>query len=304
MTDVLESVQDNRWKFPKEELIRGIEKKDELIPIFLEVLENTCEHAEQIDLEGDHYAPTLHLYALFFLAQFREKRAFPLICCILSDHYEVFYELIGDDVSERLPNILASVYDGNVELLKSIIENEELDVAIRLSVLDSLVILVGQKLISRDEIVAYFQYLLKQGLTREPSNLWDILVMCCNAIYPEEVLNDIKLVYDENLVDSMSISFEDIEEQLSKGKEAVLDELKEELSYQLIEDAVGELEEIFDNKEIIKKPTPAKKSKDTENKGIIRSYTEPYRVEQRIGRNDPCSCGSGKKYKKCCGKDI
>ncbi len=21
-----------------------------------------------------------------------------------------------------------------------------------------------------------------------------------------------------------------------------------------------------------------------------------------IGRNDPCSCGSGKKYKKCCGK--
>ena len=23
----------------------------------------------------------------------------------------------------------------------------------------------------------------------------------------------------------------------------------------------------------------------------------------RIGRNDPCICGSGKKYKKCCGKD-
>ena len=23
----------------------------------------------------------------------------------------------------------------------------------------------------------------------------------------------------------------------------------------------------------------------------------------RIGRNDPCTCGSGKKYKKCCGKD-
>jgi len=24
---------------------------------------------------------------------------------------------------------------------------------------------------------------------------------------------------------------------------------------------------------------------------------------QKIGRNDPCPCGSGKKYKKCCGKD-
>jgi len=24
--------------------------------------------------------------------------------------------------------------------------------------------------------------------------------------------------------------------------------------------------------------------------------------EQGVGRNDPCPCGSGKKYKKCCGK--
>jgi hypothetical protein len=24
-------------------------------------------------------------------------------------------------------------------------------------------------------------------------------------------------------------------------------------------------------------------------------------AREKIGRNDPCSCGSGKKYKKCCG---
>ncbi|MDP6142414.1 MAG: SEC-C metal-binding domain-containing protein, partial [Dehalococcoidales bacterium] len=23
---------------------------------------------------------------------------------------------------------------------------------------------------------------------------------------------------------------------------------------------------------------------------------------KKVGRNDPCSCGSGKKFKKCCGK--
>ncbi|MGD2174559.1 MAG: preprotein translocase subunit SecA [Candidatus Brocadiaceae bacterium] len=28
---------------------------------------------------------------------------------------------------------------------------------------------------------------------------------------------------------------------------------------------------------------------------------EPIRVEQKVGRNDPCPCGSGKKYKHCCG---
>ncbi len=26
------------------------------------------------------------------------------------------------------------------------------------------------------------------------------------------------------------------------------------------------------------------------------------RSEPKVGRNDPCTCGSGKKYKKCCGK--
>ena len=25
---------------------------------------------------------------------------------------------------------------------------------------------------------------------------------------------------------------------------------------------------------------------------------------EKIGRNDPCPCGSGKKYKKCCGRDL
>ena len=28
------------------------------------------------------------------------------------------------------------------------------------------------------------------------------------------------------------------------------------------------------------------------------------RKEKKVGRNDPCPCGSGKKYKKCCGKNA
>jgi len=32
-----------------------------------------------------------------------------------------------------------------------------------------------------------------------------------------------------------------------------------------------------------------------------RSGQQPVRVGPKIGRNQPCPCGSGKKYKKCCG---
>jgi uncharacterized protein YecA (UPF0149 family) len=37
-------------------------------------------------------------------------------------------------------------------------------------------------------------------------------------------------------------------------------------------------------------------------KGIPQNYHPETRLVATIGRNDDCPCGSGKKYKKCCGK--
>lgn len=38
--------------------------------------------------------------------------------------------------------------------------------------------------------------------------------------------------------------------------------------------------------------------------GLDPEVTWPiHREAEKVGRNDPCPCGSGKKYKKCCGKD-
>ncbi|MGN0666493.1 MAG: preprotein translocase subunit SecA [Huintestinicola sp.] len=37
--------------------------------------------------------------------------------------------------------------------------------------------------------------------------------------------------------------------------------------------------------------------------GSDGSISEPRRVK-KVGRNDPCPCGSGKKYKNCCGRDL
>ncbi|SCA55696.1 conserved hypothetical protein [Candidatus Terasakiella magnetica] len=35
--------------------------------------------------------------------------------------------------------------------------------------------------------------------------------------------------------------------------------------------------------------------------GVINPAQEQRIVANKVGRNDPCTCGSGKKYKKCCG---
>ena len=32
----------------------------------------------------------------------------------------------------------------------------------------------------------------------------------------------------------------------------------------------------------------------------LLNWPKPKEAEKKVGRNDPCPCGSGKKYKKCC----
>ncbi|MFH0763848.1 MAG: SEC-C metal-binding domain-containing protein [Candidatus Omnitrophota bacterium] len=45
-------------------------------------------------------------------------------------------------------------------------------------------------------------------------------------------------------------------------------------------------------------------SEEIENTFLDRLDAESVKPARsvKIGRNDPCSCGSGKKYKKCCGR--
>jgi len=38
------------------------------------------------------------------------------------------------------------------------------------------------------------------------------------------------------------------------------------------------------------------------NRGEMAKPRTVHREHRKVGRNDPCVCGSGKKYKKCCGK--
>ena len=45
-----------------------------------------------------------------------------------------------------------------------------------------------------------------------------------------------------------------------------------------------------------------KKQLPGEDDEALPAPVEPIQANKEPDRNDPCSCGSGKKYKKCCGK--
>ncbi|MFC1515815.1 PBPRA1643 family SWIM/SEC-C metal-binding motif protein [Thermodesulfobacteriota bacterium] len=45
-----------------------------------------------------------------------------------------------------------------------------------------------------------------------------------------------------------------------------------------------------------------KKPEDITDLETLLNWPKPITAERKVGRNDPCPCGSGNKYKKCCGK--
>ena len=48
----------------------------------------------------------------------------------------------------------------------------------------------------------------------------------------------------------------------------------------------------------------AKPTSESGAAGAEEAKPQPVKKGAKVGRNDPCPCGSGKKYKKCCGRDA
>ena len=75
----------------------------------------------------------------------------------------------------------------------------------------------------------------------------------------------------------------------------------EEMVAAIQEDTVRRLYSIrLKTNQEIKREKVASNITEGRSDGTVKK--QPRRV-QKVGRNDPCPCGSGKKYKKCCGRD-
>jgi len=55
-------------------------------------------------------------------------------------------------------------------------------------------------------------------------------------------------------------------------------------------------------KEFEEREARNKKAADKHIKKLVKAVEIKHTTTKKVGRNDPCTCGSGQKYKKCCGK--
>jgi hypothetical protein len=293
--EILHQFERATGKFAKAAVEAAVARREEVTPELLRILEDTVERAKQLDAEGGYMA---HLYAMFLLAQFREARAYPLVVRFASLPGELLDSLCGDFLTEDLGRILASVCGGQLAGIQSLIENEATDEYVRGAAVSSLVTLVaaGQK--SREEIVSYFAGLFQGKLVRQWSHVWDTLVSYSSDLYPGELLDDIERAYNDGLVDTRYIGFDDVKRDLALGKDGTLARLAKDSHHRLVEDTAAEMGwwACFNEGRAKSTSSAAPKSRL-----FPAAPSQIRRATPKTGRNEPCPCGSSKKYKKCCG---
>ena len=158
--EIVEELKYYKGELPKEALKEAIDKKEEMIPKLLDMLEFTKNNLEKIYNEEDEFFG--YIYAFFLLAQFRERRAFPYLIDLLNKDEEIVDYILGEDYPGNLPRLLASTYNGDDEALFSIIENRKINEFVRSSTLQTFAILYlyGKK--DREFIVNYFKKLINE----------------------------------------------------------------------------------------------------------------------------------------------
>ena len=294
LQQILDAFERNTGRYEREAVSEAILRRDEIIPALLGVLEEIARNPEPFLDDEDRI---IHIYAMYLLAQFRETRAYPLLVEIFSAPGEFAFDLVGDTVTEGLGKILASVSGGDIGGMTGLVENENANEYVRAAAMKGLLTLCASGTLSRDEVMAYFSSLFHK-LQRTPGFAWEELANSCADLCPIEVVEDLRQAYEADLVDPRFIAWDDIEEALALGKERAMATLQSTHAYKLVTDVHEEMSWWHCFNEEQRSPVRDEFLLPTEP-----DVVDPiYRTEPKVGRNEPCPCGSGKKYKKCCGR--
>jgi hypothetical protein len=295
--ELLARLDRHRGSFPEDLLAEVIARREEMIPQLLEILEDVDSNPEPWLADDGRM---IHIYALYLLALFQEPRAYPLVVRIFSRPGEFPFELAGDVVTEDLGRILASVSGGEIRGLTALIENEQANEYVRALAMESLVSLVTTGQRTREEVVAYFLQLF-QKLQRKPGAHWDGLAQVCADLWPQEAIEELGRAYEDGLVDTGSIDWQDMEYALALGqhgamqkaryRDPVITNVAKDMGWmECFHDREREYEGLGHSEENLLEPLSSEYAA-----APIR------RTTPKVGRNEPCPCGSGKKFKKCCG---
>jgi hypothetical protein len=287
---VLIELGKDRTTHPMEALRSADAHRGVLVQPLLEVLEHCVTHSDAASEEEAQ----LFCYALYLLAKWRETRAYPLVIRWLSLSDAASTRLSGDVSTQDGARILAAVCGGDLEPIKRLVLNRDADEFSRGVAVAALALLAVWAEVPRDSIVDYFRWLASEGLEREPSYVWSALAAESADIEALAVFPELRRAYDEELIDPQTVGRSELDEVEASPRGDLLERMKDR--YPPIDD-VARATSWWAR---FGRHASSRRAEELARE-LEYGPMEPYRAPQKVGRNEPCPCGSGKKYKKCCG---
>lgn len=313
--DITRAFEHPAGKFPYAAVEEAVRRRDEVTGPLLGILEDIVQRAQTLARDDRYMA---HYFALYLLAQFRETRAYPLVVQLARLEGKLLDTLLGDFITDGLPEVLASVCGGNLDPIKALIEDDAVEEFTRSGALCALQIRFAAGDLSREDFVRYLAELWRGRLTREPSFIWNALVSVTADMYPDQFMDDIARAFDEGLADEFHIDLKNVLDIASQDRMDYISRLPQNAPV-YVQDVIEEMD-WWDCFRTGPRRTQVhhsdKKRKQISHVFYLAAFPNGYSapiteyppslapppMARKVGPNEPCPCCSGKKYKKCCGR--
>ncbi|TRC92808.1 DUF1186 domain-containing protein [Mesorhizobium sp. WSM4303] len=214
--------------------------------------------------------------------------------------------LLGDATTETLSRIIVGVFDGDADALFGIIADRSADEFIRDAAFGAVTFLTWEGRIERDRTRDFVERFYRERLADDWDYAWVGWLQAIAMLALRDLVPLVYTAWDEGRIPEDALERSDFESDLREAEQQPGDIGRfDRASLSYIEDVLVALDWTrgLDDDDGIELGDDDFDLAEDEASWLDRALssvtpaTNPWRD---VGRNDPCPCGSGKKFKKCC----
>ena len=305
-TSEVERVMEELGTDSQELPVAAIEEVRENETLFLPYLHTSLRGAINLAQTDEEPEEGAAFFAALLLTELRSEDAYPTLIDLFRLPGTRAEGILGEGVYELAAPILALCCGKDIGVLASIVGDRRIDFYVRWSVAHTYAYLIRDGVVERQQAIDAILDLFDSYVAERNDEMVTALACELGYLAATSALEAIRDAQQQGLLDDTMVSLSFLESQIAAG-DATLQASLERCRPTGMPDTVEELSgwASFNPEPTIPEPR-ASASPTIPSPHVLSSAprhsapSEPIRVESRVGRNDPCPCGSGKKFKKCC----